>query len=115
MDHGYIIIINIVIPHMESIKKISGGYFNLLKDRSKSSRIYKAHQMTGLVLAGLLEDPKHKALYMKLAKNYDADELLQLAKNIAESRNINNKGAYFMKMLKENKIYKIPDKLRKTK
>ena len=89
---------------MESIKKIGKEYLDLLSERAKTSRIYSAHQMTGLALAGLLEDAKHKALYMKLAKTYDQNELLQLAKSISESGKIFNKGAYFMKMLKENKL-----------
>jgi len=91
---------------MDNLQKISKHYTNLLKERAKKSRVYQPHQMTGLILAEILEDPKHKSLYMKLAKNYDNDELLHRAKDIAERKNIKNKGAYFMKVLKASEIKK---------
>lgn len=75
-------------------------YLETLKARGQTSRVYVTHQLTGLILADILEDREHKSLYMKLAKQYRERDLLALAKDIAERKNIKNKGAYFMKMLK---------------
>lgn len=91
---------------MENFKIDSKKYFELLKERSKKSRVYKSHQMTGLMLAEILNDPSHKSLYMRLAKTYDAQKLLILAKGLADRTNIQNKGAYFMRMLQELKKQK---------
>lgn len=74
-------------------------YLETLKKRAKESKVYSYHQMVGLTLAELLEDDKHKGLYMKLAKLHDSDKLIRLAKDVAERKNIKNKGAYFMKLL----------------
>jgi len=52
-----------------------------------------------LEVAGLLNDPEHKSLYIKLAKKHGADKLLRIAKGVAEKKDIKNKGAYFMKVL----------------
>lgn len=76
-------------------------YIELLKQRAKESRVYSPHQMTGLMLSEILHDKSHKSLYMRLAKKYDNDELLKLAKNIAEKTDIKNRGAYFMSIIKE--------------
>lgn len=94
---------------MEDIKKVGKEYFKLLKERSKTSRVYKSHQMTGLTLAEILEDQEHKSLYMRLSKIYDNHELIRLAKNLAERKNIENKGAYFMKVLQASDIKKLED------
>lgn len=91
---------------MENLKKSSQNYLDLLNDRAKKSRVYKPYQMAGLALAEILEDPKHKSLYIKLAKLYDNEELLRLAKDISERKNIKNKGAYFMKIWKSLDIKK---------
>ena len=40
---------------------------------------------------------------MKLAKSHDSDKLIKLAKDIAERKNVKNKGAYFMKLLYDGK------------
>jgi hypothetical protein len=74
-------------------------YVKTLRARKGQSRVYQKHQLTGLVLAELLRDEKHKALYIKLAKEFDEAELLAIAKNISERRNIKNKGAYFMRII----------------
>jgi len=95
---------------MDDFKKLSNNYFKLLKDRSKQSRVYKPHQMTGLILAQLLDDSSHKSLYMRLSKIYDNDELIRIAKNITERKNIENKGAYFMRVFKASDIHKIKEK-----
>lgn len=78
-------------------------YLQQFKDRKKTSRIYVKYQLTGLMIAGILGDNEHKALYIRLAKKYDERKLIELARNIAEKKNVLNKGAYFMSMLKENK------------
>lgn len=74
-------------------------YMEMFRERAKKSRVYSKHQMTGLMLAEILEDNKHKALYMRLAKKHDNEKLIRIAKDIAEKKNIRNKGAYFMKVL----------------
>lgn len=86
------------------MRKSSGKtYINLLKERKKTSRVYKLHQATGLTLAEVLEDEKHKSLYMKLAKEYNSQFLIELAKDVASRKNVKNKGAYFMRLLKGKK------------
>ena len=76
-------------------------YLNQYKERAKTSRVYRKYQMTGLALAEILEDDKHKSLYIKLAKNGNDEKLIRLAKNVAERKNIKNKGAYFMNLWKQ--------------
>lgn len=74
-------------------------YLNTLKERTKTSRVYKKFQFTGLAIAQLLNDEKHKSLYIKLAKKHNNDDLLRIAKEVAERKRIKNKGAYFMIIL----------------
>ena len=81
---------------------IDKDYLNILKERIKKNRVHKKFQFTGLVLAQLLNDEKHKSLYIKLAKKRDEQKLINLAKNISERKNVKNKGAYFMRMLQKN-------------
>ncbi len=76
-------------------------YLDELKKRGKESRIYKEHQLIGLMVAEILEDETHKSLYIKLAKEHNRDKILKLAKSVAERKNVDNKGAYFMKLLHE--------------
>lgn len=75
-------------------------YLEELKDRSKKTRAYTKHQLLGLEIAEILEDEKHKALYIKLAKNGNPGALKRLAQEIKERKGIKNKGAYFMKLWK---------------
>ncbi|OGY99641.1 MAG: hypothetical protein A2945_03275 [Candidatus Liptonbacteria bacterium RIFCSPLOWO2_01_FULL_52_25] len=84
--------------------KFGEDYFKELKRRSKQSRVYKKYQLIGLEIAKALHDEKHKSLYMKMAKEGNAQKLLWLAKNIADRNNIQNKGAYFMTLSKELKV-----------
>ena len=77
-----------------------------LKRRSGESKVYSEHQLMGLLIAEALGDEAHKSLYMKLAKNHDADRLLKIAKDVAERENVENKGAYFMKIIGEMGILK---------
>ena len=74
-------------------------YMEILRERAKKSHVYKKHQMTGLMLAEMLKDDGHKALYMKLAKSHDHEKLIGIAKSIADNMNVKNKGAYFMSVL----------------
>lgn len=78
-------------------------YIDILKKRGKESKVYSSHQMIGLMIAEILDDPSHKSLYMRLAKNNDEDVLLSLAKSVADRKNVKNKGAYFMKLFKSEK------------
>ncbi len=78
-------------------------YFEELRRRSKESRVYSRHQLLGLEIAKILGDEKHKALYIKLAKENNPEILLTLAKRISENVKVKNKGAYFMKILSEEK------------
>lgn len=77
---------------------LNEDYLKALRERGKKSKVYVQFQDVGLTIAGLLNDEKHKALYIKLAKENETDALLRLAKQIAEKKNIKNKGAYFMKV-----------------
>ncbi len=92
---------------MEPISNSSSSYFDELKKRSTESKVYSQHQLLGLEIAVILRDWKHKALYIKLAKEYNPVQLLSIAKDIAEKRNVQNAGAYFMKVLKESGLKKI--------
>ena len=74
-------------------------YVQKLKQRAKDSRVYRKYQLMGLEIAQVLEDEKHKTLYIKLAKEYGGDKLLRLAKDVADRKDVRNKGAYFMRML----------------
>jgi hypothetical protein len=77
---------------------IDKNYLKVLKERSKENRVHKKFQMIGLTIAQMLDDEKHKSLYIKLAKKYDEHKLITTAKNVAERKNIKNKGAYFMRV-----------------
>ena len=76
-------------------------YIEKLKKRSRESRVYRKYQLIGLEIAELLEDPKHKSLYIKLAKENNPERLLGMAKEISQNKNIKNKGAYFMKIIQK--------------
>jgi hypothetical protein len=78
---------------------LSKDYLDILKERSKKSRVYRKYQMVGLMLAEVLKDEKHRALYIKLAKQHDEDKLMDIARKVAEKTTVANKGAYFMRVL----------------
>lgn len=82
---------------LTSLMALDKNYMDVIRERAKKSRVYQKHQSTGLALAEILEDREHKALYMRLAKKYREDDLIPLAKRIAENKTIENKGAYFMR------------------
>lgn len=73
-------------------------YLKELKRRGKESHVYRKYQLVGLEIAKILGDEAHKALYIKLVKER-GECLLELAKQIAEKKNVKNKGAYFMSLL----------------
>jgi len=74
------------------------NYLEHLKERGKESHVYKSFQLTGLEVADMLGDREHKALYIKLAKQYTSMQLMSVARRISDMKGINNKGAYFMKV-----------------
>lgn len=75
-------------------------YIEELRERSQKTHVHSKHQLLGLEIAEILEDDKHKALYIKLAKDGNAPALKRLAQEVKERRGIKNKGAYFMKLWK---------------
>lgn len=81
-------------------------YLEILKDRAKKSRVYRKYQLTGLLISQLLGDEKHKSLYIKLAKERNPERLLELARDVAERKNIDSKGAYFMTVLSRTRLPK---------
>ncbi len=76
-------------------------YIQKLKKRGRESRVYRKYQLIGLEIAQILGDEKHKSLYIKLAKDGSPERLLRLAKEINEKKNVKNKGAYFMSLIKK--------------
>lgn len=85
-------------------------YVQILKERAKKSRVYKSYQFVGLTISQILEDEKHKSLYIKLAKKHHSDDLLRIAKEVAERKKVQNKGAYFMKVLQKTYPYLLKNK-----
>ena len=75
-------------------------YLKELKKRAGESKVYSKHQLAGLEIAEYLEDEKHKSLYIKLAKQNNPERLLGIAKEISQNKNVANKGAYFMTVVK---------------
>jgi hypothetical protein len=98
---------------------IGKNYLAKLRERSRKNRVYKNYQLTGLIIAELLNDRAHKALYIRLAKEFDDTILLPRAKRIAGLKNIRNKGAYFMKLLADPVLKKyrkvLPRKIKPKK
>ncbi len=80
-----------------------GTYLKKLRTRAATSKIYRKYQLIGLEIAKILEDEKHKSLYIKLAKQNGASTVLRIAKDVAERRGVRNKGAYFMFVIHSRK------------
>lgn len=78
----------------------SPRYLEELRRRAKESRVYRKYQLFGLSIAETLKDERHKALYIKLAKERGGEMLLAIAKDVALRRHVKNRGAYFMALLK---------------
>ena len=87
-------------PHciIENVN-IGEGYLDKIKTRRKDSRVSQPYQLIGLEISDILDDRKHKALYIKLAKEKNPIELLRLAKEVEDTKGVKNKGAYFMRIL----------------
>jgi len=83
--------------------RMQDKYLAELKRRGKESHVYRKYQLVGLEISQILGDEKHKRLYIKLAKAHDETMLIGMAKDIAERKDVKNKGAYFMTVLKEQK------------
>jgi len=81
------------------------NYMKALREKGSKSKVYQEFQLTGLTISEILGDNAHAGLYIKLAKQFDANHLLSIAKRVAETKNIKKKGAYFMRVLlsKDNK------------
>ncbi len=79
------------------------SYLEELSKRAKKSHVYTPHQLVGLELANILNDMKHKSLYMKLAKEHGGPALFQIAKSAVENHAIKNPAAYFMTLTKDLK------------
>lgn len=79
---------------------LGGDYLKELKTRAKESHVHREFQLIGLEAADILNDRRHKALYIKLAKE-NGHAVLRLAKEIAGKKNIKNPGAYFMAVMSE--------------
>ena len=75
------------------------AYLKNLAKRGKESGAYHKFQDVGIQIAEILKDPKHTALYIKLAKEGDPKRLLGLAKDAASRKDVRNPGAYFMKLV----------------
>ena len=88
---------------MEPIKDQKSEYLKKLKDRNKESRAYTSYQHLGLEIAKILDDWEHRSLYIRLARDYNPDTLLRLAKSVAEREHVSNLGAYFMKVLEKHR------------
>jgi len=80
---------------------INKDYLDVIKERTKKVRVHKKFQFTGLAIAQLLNDEKHKSLYIKLAKKHNNQHLLSIAKDVSERKKIKNKGGYFMRVLQK--------------
>ena len=84
-------------------KSNSKNYIKVLEERKSENknRVTHSYQSIGLDIAEMLDDVKHKSLYIKLAKEHDESLLLKTAKEVVSRSNIKNKGAYFMRVLHE--------------
>lgn len=76
----------------------SSEYLDSIKKRSENTRVGHKHQLIGLEVADLLNDREHASLYIKLVKKYGEGRVVALAKDIAERKNVKNRGAYFMRV-----------------
>lgn len=70
----------------------------------RRNRVRYQFQEIALMLAEKLKDPKHKSLYMKLAKNEEQELLMDAMNHVLASQNVSgNLGALFMWKLKDLK------------
>lgn len=74
-----------------------------IKQRSLTSKAYKDYQAAGVDVAELLNDRKHKALYIRLAKLHGSNKIRNLAKEVCDKPGVLNRGAYLMRLLQLEK------------
>lgn len=84
---------------MEPLNEENSKYLQIISERQKDKHITREFQLIGLEVAGILHDQAHKALYIKLTKQFGKDKILSLSKTVAENKNVDNLGAYFMRAL----------------
>ena len=83
----------------QSVKKLLDKY-----DWNEKKYISREFQDYGYRLAIELDDEKHKALYIKLAKTVDRKILEEARVNVKHAKNVRNKGKLFMWKVKELKL-----------
>ncbi|MFH1193091.1 MAG: hypothetical protein V1656_02120 [Candidatus Jorgensenbacteria bacterium] len=84
------------------MQKASRAYAEVIRERGKTSRVRRSFQFSGLSLTELLHDRSHKIIYLGLARKYDNDWLLRLAKDVLSRENVKNHGAYFMHLFQQS-------------
>ncbi len=89
--------------YTKQVQKASRGYAEVIRERGKTSRVRRSFQFSGLMLGELLHDRGHKTIYLGLARKYDNDWLLRLAKDVVSRENVKNCGAYFMRLFQQSK------------
>lgn len=80
---------------MESVKQILQRF-----DPRKDKYVSREFQAYGIFLSEELNDPKHKSLYMKLAKNVPR-AILEKALSFVKDTKARKKGALFMWKIRE--------------
>jgi len=77
------------------------GLFPDIALNFKKSRISKEYQSYGLYLTRLLDDTKHKNLYIKMAKEIDRGILERALSFISDANTTENKARLFMWKVKQ--------------
>ncbi len=88
-------------------KSLKEVYLEELTRLGKESHVYRKYQLIGLEVSEILGDERHKALYIKLAKERGTDRILALAKDVATRGEVKNKGAYFMAILAQESTARV--------
>ena len=83
---------------MKDLGSSRSEYLESLKKRSKRPYATQPFQILGYEIAVALKDLKNRGLYMRLAKTHNPEQLLAIAKDISQNRNIKNKTHYFLKV-----------------
>lgn len=90
---------------------INRDYLETIRERAKKSKVYADFQMMGLLIAQALRDTKHTSLYIKLAKNaVNKRKLLEIARQIEDNKRVENRGAYFMRIMEKEGLLKETNK-----
>lgn len=89
---------------MQSIKQVLLNF-----DPTKDKYISREFQSFGVHIAEVLDDHKHKSLYIKMAKTVHRS-ILEKALSFCADSSAKNKGALFMwKVQQLKKTYKMPE------